>query len=222
MERERIHETDLVDRVEPDIRVVTQRPTIPVEHEEHTEMPPVVTPRDRVRWGPIWAGLLTTITSFLVLELLAYGFGLLTVDLNPNAGGAGGAWVTGIIGLIAFFVGGWVTGATTAIRGTVAGLLNGFMVWALGTVLILAFSTLGLSRLFGAVGSIIAQFIALGNLNFLQNANVNPDQIAAIVRNGALWAAVSLIITAIAAAVGGLAGIKSGPIGKPLDIKRKR
>src|SRR5690242_14970972 len=27
--------------------------------------------RDRVRWGPIWAGLITTLPAFLILELLA-------------------------------------------------------------------------------------------------------------------------------------------------------
>ncbi|HEX8035288.1 MAG TPA: hypothetical protein VF510_15645, partial [Ktedonobacterales bacterium] len=59
----------------------------------------VVAPRDRVRWGPIWAGLLTTFTSFLLLALLAYGLGLLTNDGRSGTGVSGASpWVTAIIG----------------------------------------------------------------------------------------------------------------------------
>jgi hypothetical protein len=206
MERERI--VDRPDRIEPDLRVTPIRePDVDVM-QATTQ---VVTPRDRVRWGPIWAGLLTTLTTFLVLELLMYALGLLTVDVNPDAGGAGGLWVTGIVGLLAFLAGGWVAGATSAVRGTSVGLLNGFLVWALATVLIIVFSTLGLSRLFGAVGSVISQFVALGNL--VPN-NVNPAQVAAAVRDASMWGVVSLLLTAAAATIGGWLGVKSGPLGK--------
>ena len=86
--------------------------------------------RDSIRWGPIWAGLITALTTFLLLQLLAIGLGL--VDIGPSSDGGGG-WVPGLIGLIAFFTGGAVAGMTSAIRGPGSGLLNGFMVWALGT-----------------------------------------------------------------------------------------
>src|SRR5690348_14526972 len=72
--------------------------------------------RDRVRWGPIWAGLLTTLSLFLLLELMAYAFGWLTLGSGAGNFPAGAtrtaAWVTGIIGLISFFLGGLLTGAT--------------------------------------------------------------------------------------------------------------
>lgn len=104
--------------------------------------------RDRVRWGPIWAGLLTTLSLFLLLELLAYAFGWLRLGSGagnfPGAAARGDALVTGIIGLISFFLGGLLTGATAWVRGAAAGLINGFCLWALGTVLILALSALGL------------------------------------------------------------------------------
>ena len=62
-------------------------------------------PWDAVRWGPVWAGLLTTLGVFLVLELLAYGIGLLTVTNSDGSVSASGAspWITGVLGLIAFF-----------------------------------------------------------------------------------------------------------------------
>ncbi len=110
--------------------------------------------RDSIRWGPIWAGLITALTTFLLLQLLAIGLGL--VDIGPGSDGGGG-WVPGLIGLIAFFTGGAVAGMTSAIRGPGSGLLNGFMVWALGTVLILLLSALGLGQLFGALGNVAGQ-----------------------------------------------------------------
>jgi cation transport ATPase len=206
MERERIIEP--TDRVEPDIRVTpVHKPDVDVM-QATTQ---VVTPRDRVRWGPIWAGLLTTLTTFLVLELLMYALGLLTIDVDPNAANSGGPWVTAIVGLLAFLAGGWVAGATSAVRGTSVGLLNGFLVWALATVLIIVFSTLGLSQLFGAIGSVISQFVALGR--FVPN-NVDPAQVAATVRDASMWGVVSLALTAAAAAIGGWLGVKSGPLGQ--------
>lgn len=220
MERER--EVDLVDQTAPDIRVTPVRETTPDVQvfpvQEHTvNMPPA--PRDSVRWGPIWAGLITALTTFVVLELLLYSLGLLTVDLNPDAGGGGGAWVTAIVGLIAFLVGGWVTGASSAVRGTGAGLLNGFLMWGLGTVLILALSTLGLGTLFGALGNTISRFLLLGRPN-PNLAGVDPGQIAGIVRNASWWAFLSLALSAAAAAIGGWLGAESGPIGKLARMRR--
>lgn len=191
----------------PDVRVVDMTPDARMQ-------PQMVEPRDRIRWGPIWAGLITTLTSFLVLEMLMYGLGLLTVDVNPGANSTSGPWITAIVGLIAFLAGGWIAGATAAVRGSGAGMANGFMVWGLATMLILVFSMLGLSSLFGAVGSALADFVNLSNLNVPQNVNIDTAQIAAQVRSGALWATLSLVITALAAAVGGWLGVKSGPLGR--------
>src|SRR5690348_2010736 len=44
----------------------------------------VAATRDSVRWGPVWAGLFTALTVFLVLELLAYGLGLLTTTTSAG------------------------------------------------------------------------------------------------------------------------------------------
>jgi hypothetical protein len=108
----------------------------------------IVVRRDSARWGPIWAGLITALTTFLLLELLAISIGL--QDVGPDADGGDG-WVPAIIGLIAFFTGGAVAGMTSAVRGASTGLLNGFLVWALGTTLILVLSALGLGQIFGAL-----------------------------------------------------------------------
>jgi hypothetical protein len=210
---------DRTNRTDPDIQVTPVREDV-VALEQAP--PQVVTPRDRVRWGPIWAGIITALTTFLVLELLMFALGLLTVDINPNTtANSTGPWITAMIGLIAFFFGGWVAGATSAVRGTSVGLLNGFLVWGLGTVLILAFSAFGLGQLLGTLGTAVSRFLALGNPNFsLQLGNIDQEQIAELVRNTAWWAFLSLAISALTAALGGWVGVKSGPLGKLPAIKR--
>ncbi|HKW20123.1 MAG TPA: TIGR04086 family membrane protein [Ktedonobacterales bacterium] len=166
-------------------------PTVPVAA--------VAAPRDSVRWGPVWAGLFTALTVFLVLELLAYGLGLLTTTTSAGVSASDASpWISGVLGLIAFFVGGFVAERSSAARGGGAGLLNGFMVWALGTGLILVLSALGLGSLFGALGSAIGQIATPGN--------VNPARVAEISQSVALGAFFSLVISAIAAALGGLLG----------------
>ena len=164
----------------------------------------VAEPRDRIRWGPIWGGLIATITVFLLLELLMYGFGWLTLDFTGgDAPGTSAAWVSTLMALIAFFIGGWVAQATSSVRGSDAGLLNGFMVWALATTLIVLFSTLGLGLAFGPVGSVLNQFniIGRGDLRAL-----DPAAIERAFRQGALWSVLFLIVSAGAAAAGGWLG----------------
>ena len=217
MERERdIH------RVDPTDPLIQVRPVYE-DTPEVVQATQLIAPRDRVRWGPIWAGLITALTTFLVLELLMYALGLLTVDINPGQANSTGPWVTAIVGLVAFFAGGWVAGATSALRGSSVGLLNGFLVWGLGTVLILAFSVFGAGQLFGDLGSAVSRFLALGNPNFnLQLGNIDPAQLADLVRSAAWWAFVSLAVSALACALGGWLGIKSGPLGKLPPANRKQ
>jgi hypothetical protein len=181
--------------------------------------------RDSIRWGPIWAGLITALTTFLLLQLLAIGIGL--VDVGPGSDGGGG-WVPALIGLIAFFTGGAVAGMTSAIRGPGSGLLNGFMVWALGTVLILLLSVLGLGQLFGALGNVAGQVGpgALGNAaDSAQGAapNVSPREAEQAIRGGAIGAFFGLLFSALASMIGGLLGGRSSdPIGRPTDASAER
>lgn len=193
----------------PDGRGVGGAVAAPYSDGQMIQTTQMLAPKDRVRWGPVWAGLLTALTLFLVLELLAYGLGLLTTTTSTGNVTASDAspWISGILGLIAFFVGGFIAERSSAARGSGAGLLNGFMVWALGTTLILLLSTLGLGALFGALGSAIGQVIASGSQVSLPNSGgVNPNRVSEISQSVALGAFASLVLSAIAAALGGLLG----------------
>ena len=173
------------------------------DHTEHGDGDSLAR-RDSIRWGPIWAGLITALTIFLLLQLLAIGIGI--VGIGPNE--TGGGWVSGLIGLIAFFLGGLVAGITSAVRGTLPGLVNGFLVWALGTVLILLLSALGLGQIFGALGNVIGQVGVLQNIQQggVNAPDVDPSQVASAVRTSAIGAFFGLLLSAVAATIGGLIG----------------
>jgi hypothetical protein len=169
--------------------------------------------RDRVGWGAVWAGTLTTLATFLLLELAFFALGWLT----PGADNAPGpsdsqAWMTLLAGLLAFAFGGLTAAASSRLRGMSDGILHGIMVWALTVTSILLLTLLGGGALFGAFSNV------LGQLNVLQNAlgsgNVQPQQLAGAVdaaRGAAQAAVLALGVSVAAAAVGGAAGAKMWP-----------
>lgn len=156
---------------------------------------------DRVRWGGVWAGALTAFTIFLVLEFLGVGLGLITA-------GRGGtttisAISTLIAGLIAFFIGGWVAESSSAARGFSSRLLTGFMVWALVTTLILALSILGATSV---IGSVAGQMIN-GGTTVTTASGVTTTQMASNIQLAGWSAFIWLVVSAIAAMLGGLLGV---------------
>ncbi len=174
----------------------------------------VITPRDRVRWGPIWAGLLSALSLFLLLNVLALAIGATSVEPGTNVGDAAklGGIAPAIIGLLAFFFGGWVAARTAAVRGRGNGIFNGFLVWALGTVLAVALATFGLGSLLGAAGDFAGQITSLGqqaanNVDPAEAAR-NREQIANNIRDGALGTFGALGLPALAATIGGALGAR--------------
>jgi hypothetical protein len=160
--------------------------------------------RDRVRWGPIWAGLITALATFLLLTGAAVAIGAQAVDSGAEGDTAGmaGGIASAIIALLAFFVGGFVAGRTAGVIGRGNGAFNGFLVWALGVVLILALAAFGLGSLFGASGDLFAQYQQMGQ----PQAEVDPNAAVEGIRNGSIGAFIGMLLPAIAAALGGWLG----------------
>ena len=175
--------------------------------------------RDAVRWGPIFAGFLTALGTFVLLSLLLLGLGASAVrvgstDAEDAARGIGAA--TAIAGLVAFLFGGFIAARTAAIRETWASVLNGFLVWALGLLLILLLSAFGIGQLFGEAGTLITRFGTLGN-DLPDGADAAT--VARAIRDAAIPAFLSLLLPAVAAALGGFIGSQED-LG--LDIRRSR
>ncbi|MDQ3855911.1 MAG: hypothetical protein M3281_05880 [Chloroflexota bacterium] len=177
-----------------------------------TQTTNVVMPRDRVRWGPVWAGLLSALSLWLLGNVLAIAIGATTVDAGANAGDT--ARITGIVpailGLLAFLFGGWVAARTAAVRGRGNGVFNGFLVWALGTLLALALAAFGLGQLLGAAGNFADQFGRLGRdaASNVDAAEVvrNRQAIVEGIKNSAWGTFAALGLPALAACIGGWLG----------------
>jgi hypothetical protein len=88
--------------------------------------------------------VLAVLTVFIVLQLLFFALGCLDLGFNGAAGtGATAGIVTGVLALVAFFVGGLLAGASTMWRGAGDGLLHGVLVWALSVLGIPAIALIG-------------------------------------------------------------------------------
>jgi hypothetical protein len=190
-----------------------------------TEVNTYSTPRllDRVRWGPVWAGLLSALAALVLLSLFGVAVGLTAATGDPNgaAGAAAnngnnyavgaGIWAV-ISAIIAFFIGGFVAASTTRLRGRDSGWINGAMVWALALPILLWLAGSGAVGFLNAIG-----FNLQGFASTVSNAVANPSTTdpAAVqratdaARTGAWWALVALVLGLIAAGLGGLLGERS-------------
>ncbi len=177
--------------------------------------------QDGVRWGPIWAGLLTALTTFILLELMFYAFGWLTLDIGTDELGAKRWVMTGILALVAFFLGGLVAGATTIWKGLISGLLHGFMVWALGVAAFIALTFFGGSALLGSFGSLAHQ-VGVGPQQVRSTTHVTnkeADKLAANAKDAAAPAFWGLLLPLASAMTGGLIGSKLWPRRKATDAE---
>jgi hypothetical protein len=173
--------------------------------------------QDGVRWGPIWAGLLTALTTFILLELLFFALDWLT--LGPVGSVETSSWVTGILALVGFFLGGLVAGATAIWKGLFSGLLHGFMVWSLGVVAFIALTFFGGSALLGSFGDLTNQ-LGIGPQEVQSTTSVSSteaDQISRTAKDAAAPAFWGLFLPLTASMLGGLIGSKMWPRRKDRD-----
>lgn len=102
-----------------------------------------------IRWGAIFAGVVSGTASYLLLSLLGVAVGLTAVD--PQAAEpvgsvplATGIW-TGVSMLVGAFIGGYVAGHMSGLSRSSDGMLHGFVSWGATTLLyaVLMASALG-------------------------------------------------------------------------------
>ena len=175
--------------------------------------------RDRVRWGPIVAGLLTALTALLLLSLLGLALGLTTLNPGAAAGQGGlpgdasrnaGIWAA-IAGILSFLLGGFVAGKTAAVSGRGWGAFNGAMVFLLAVPITLWLAGQGLGALLGSVGNFVGGLDLGGAADQARRAagNVQPGDLARAAeqaRNGAWGALVGSLLGLGASALGGFLG----------------
>lgn len=183
---------------------------------EPTIVNPVVDYHDRVRWGPILAGIAIALGTQLGLSALAIAIGLSAGATGANAGSVSlGVVIWSIISwLISLFLGGWVMAQTCGPMTKKTAILNAAILW--GTTLALS-SWLLASGISGAVGAAAAnageianQVQQQGGVNIPNQApNVDPNQVRDLAGNTAK-AAWSFLLGSLLSLAGAMIGAALG------------
>jgi hypothetical protein len=165
--------------------------------------------KDRVRWGPIWAGLVIALTTQLLLSALGVAIGiqgLMPVPgaISTTAASTLGIWMA-VSALISLFLGGLAAARFAGIAGTWNGVWNGVILWALALVLGTVAASLGASGLLGYFGRGFG-----GPFGAMPGMSATEAQRAlAAASTGATWFIVGSILGLIAAAIGGAIGARA-------------
>lgn len=194
-------------RAEPRMGATTRMATEPVAADYGDYRAPV---RDRVRWGPIIAGLATTIMTLIALTVLGLAVGLSVfepTEVGEEVGTAAGIWAAASA-VIAFFVGGWMAGTSVSLFGDDNGMLNGFMVGAAALALIAVLTAFGAGNLLGGIGTNINEIIQVGNQTGLTGDQVSTTatDLYDDARTSAWSTFLAIGLALGAAALGGLLG----------------
>jgi hypothetical protein len=166
--------------------------------------------RDRVRWGPIWAGLVVALGTFLLLQLALVALGAFGDDVD-RTGLPEGALLSGLAALIAFFVGGLVTGASTMWRDGDDGVFHGVVLWALAVVSLLLLSVLGSGLALGAASD-LTEDLGIGTEEVEQDVeDIDADEASERAESAAGGSLIGLALTLAASVAGAVVGSKMWP-----------
>ncbi|MGF1590712.1 MAG: hypothetical protein ACFCU7_16010 [Pleurocapsa sp.] len=173
--------------------------------------------KDRIRWGPILAGIFVAIATQLILGALGAAIGL-TVGAS---GGAIGIGIWAIVSLlIALFLGSWVAAAGCSPMNKKTAMLHGLILWATTLALSAWLLASGVTGAFGIAasnaGEILNQVQQPGGVNVpnqVPNAP-NQQQLQQIAGDSAK-AAWSFVI-------GSLLGLAASLIGASVGAKKPR
>lgn len=167
--------------------------------------------RDRVRWGPIWAGVIVALPTFILLELALFALGWLDLGLEGGGGTTAASVVTAVLALFAFFLGGLTAGASAMWKGADDGLLTGIIVWALSIVGIIFLTLFGGGALLGPLAETVTQVSQLQQQVASADPNFQAGEAIDAARSAASWTVLGLGLTVIAAGLGGMVGAKMWP-----------
>jgi hypothetical protein len=181
----------------------------------------VVNDRDRVRWGPIFAGIVVAIATQLILSALGVAIGLSARadGSDPNSVGWGiGIWSI-ISLLIALFLGSWVAANTCSPMNSKTALLHGLILWATTLAISAWLLASGVTGAFGVLasnaGELLNQVQQPGGVDLPnQPPNLAPNQARELAGYSAR-AAWSFII-------GSLLGLAASLIGASVGARKSR
>jgi hypothetical protein len=179
----------------------------------------IVEYHDRVRWGPIIAGVLVSLATQLILSALGAAIGLSGLANSgaprTNAGDVGtGIGIWSIISLlISLFVGSWVASRASGPMNRNTAMLNGAILWATTLALGSWLLASGVSGTFGVLAANagdVATQVQRGTVDVPNQApNVTAQQARDLAGNAARvgW---SFVFGSLLGLVASLAGAATG------------
>jgi hypothetical protein len=169
--------------------------------------------RDRIRWGPIIAGIFVAIATQLILSALGAAIGLSV----GTTGGAVGIGIWSIISLLlALFIGSWVAASGSAPMNRKSALLQGLILWATTLALSAWLLASGVTGAFGVAasnaGEVLNQVQQPGGAtipNQVPNVSNNQLKEVADVSTKAAWSfIIGSLLGLVASLIGATAGAK--------------
>lgn len=156
--------------------------------------------RDRIRWGPIWAGIVTAVGTYLILQLGLIAVGVVEI----GEAGSGDALWSGVAALVAFFIGGLTVGATSMWQGVDDGIVHGLVMWFAALVMLIVLGTFGSGVALGAIDTSEA-------FESFTSDDINVAEANDTAQEAARNALIGLVLALVASAAGGAAGSKLWP-----------
>lgn len=176
--------------------------------------------KDRIRWGPILAGLMVAIASQLVLSALGGAIGLSAGASGTDAGSVGiGVGIWAIISLlISLFIGSWVAASGASPMNKKTAMLHGLILWATTLALSAWLLASGVSGAFGVAASNAGEVI-----NQVQTGRVDvPNQAPNVTNNDLQQVAGNSAKAAWSFLIGSLLGLASSLAGASAGAKNPR
>ena len=120
---------------------------------------------DKISWGAVLAGVLVSLVSMLVLNLLGIGIGLASInpvtEASPFSGVGTGAIIWYVLSnLIAIFAGAYTAARLSGIPIPVISTFHGILSWCLYTLISFWLLTTAVGSIVSGVGSAISQTLS--------------------------------------------------------------
>lgn len=119
----------------------------------------------RVSWGAVFAGAVTSLSVMLGLVSLCIGVGLIAAPAAGLAAGMGLGIGSGIAllacGIVSYYIGGWVAGRFTGIARVSESVLHGFVSWGTATLMFAFLSASAALGAFGAASSVMGSAVGM-------------------------------------------------------------
>ena len=168
------------------------------------------TPRpDRIRWGAVWAGLVTAIAVFALLQLAFFATDAVSLDVNPGDAETTLPFWSGLAAVVGFLLGGLVTGASSRWRRISDGILQGVVLWGVTTIALLLASSVAAGSLTSQLGGTFGRLADLRD-ELADSGSLSDTQLSDA-RDAAAAAVLLLGIMFVATIVGTVIGTKLWP-----------